>query len=144
MLEHSESVSSISIFLGENYFGVIFILSIFWISKQLSILRGLVFLLLLAGMVKRDRFKARKKWQTAKIILYVGSIQFILLLFYNVPIIFKNNVYNKIFHFVGLYEIPEFDESQRYSIYYYFLGRVNQIGLDLMYILILSWLIYGQ
>jgi hypothetical protein len=82
-------------------------------------------LLLLIGLLKRDRFKARKKWQTSKTIVYIASVQFILLLFYNVPAIFSHAFYVQIFHFIGLYELPIFDQEEKYAIYKFFWRRLN-------------------
>lgn len=52
-VKDDKEASSFHILICQNYFGVIIVLSIFWIAKQFSILRAIVILLLINGIVKR-------------------------------------------------------------------------------------------
>ncbi|CAD8103233.1 unnamed protein product [Paramecium sonneborni] len=133
-------ISSFEILLGENYFGVIMILSVFWISKQFSILRGLVYLILLVGQLKRKQYKATRRWQCAIAILYLAFAQFFLLKLFNIPQ-FKVSAY---FQYLGVYEQPQFNPDELFAIWDYFYNRFNVIIIDLFYILIVSWLVYSQ
>ncbi|CAD8106075.1 unnamed protein product [Paramecium sonneborni] len=125
------------ILLGENYFRIIMILSVFWISKQFSILKGL-----LDNQRKNNNLKSldTRRYSCAISILYLAFVQFFLLKLFNIPQ-FKVNVY---FQYLGVYEQPQFNPDELLAIWDYFYNRFNVIIIDLLYILIVSWLVYSQ
>ena len=76
-------------------------------------------------------------------ILYVACTQFVLLVFFNIPLLFANVTENWWYHFFGMYELPKYETHENYRLTTYFWERLVSVIVDLMYIIILTWMVYA-
>ena len=59
---------------------------------------------------------------------------------FNIPAL-KVSVY---FQYLGVYEQPQFSPQEIFALWHFFYDRFHVIMIDLLYILIVSWLVYSQ
>lgn len=70
-------------------------------------------------------------------------MQFILLLFYNIPELFTRSEYKVVFNFFGMYDLPKYDTQENYRLTTYFWERLASVIVELIYIITLTYLVYS-